>query len=218
MRNFAVVLMALAYGCAGENSPVSSVTENRQAGRSLAVTSHPDGSSTDEIQNIHERYDFRWNNWGDTKEQILSNDPGVVFEVNEGVGLSLIESGWTTDTFELPDGDKYVVSVEYDVVADVLVAGHYWFDSTMTTARADTLVVELNRRYGDPESTTEEKITWMINTDEEDASSGTEIYINLPGENGGGCLHYYSLALKARTAEARRYNRLPVRVVVPDGA
>lgn len=215
MRFLTMILVVLAYGCAGGNSPVSSVTENRQAGRSLAVTSHD--SSTAETQDIHSQYDFRWNNWGDSKELISSNDPGVVFRVNEGVGLSLIESGWTTDAFALPDGDRYAVSVEYDVVSDALVAGHYWFDGTMTTTRADTLVVELKRRYGDPETTTERRITWMINTDEEDPSRGTEIYINLPGDNGGGCLHYYSLAHKARTAEARQYNRLPIRVVVPDG-
>ena len=110
------------------------------------------------------------------------------------------------------------MSVEYDVVSDVLVAGHYWFDRTMTNARANTLIEELKRRYGDPETTTEHRITWMIGDDEEDLSEGTEIYINLPGDNGGGCLHYYSLAHKEMTAEARRYNRLPIRVVVPDGA
>ncbi len=212
-----MILVVVAYGCAGENSPVASLSENRQAGRSLAVTNHPEGSSSSEVQNIHARYDFRWNNWGDTKEQILSNDPGVVFRVNEGVGLSLIESGWTTDAFALPDGDRYAVSVEYDVVSDALVAGHYWFDRTMTTARADTLIAYLKQRYGDPVTTTERRITWMVDLDEEDPTIGTEIYINLPGDSGGGCLHYYSLAHKARTAEARQYNRLPIRVVVPDG-
>lgn len=144
--------------------------------------------------------------------------PAWRLKVDEGAGLSLIESGWTTDALALPDregdssySDRFAVSVEYDVVAGELVAGHYWFDRTMTTGRADILVTELNLRYGEPVTTTERRITWIKNGD-------TEVYINLPGENGGGCLHYYSLDHKDKTAEARQYNRLPIRVVVPDGA
>ncbi len=71
------------------------------------------------------------------------------------------------------------MSVEYDVVSGVLVAGHYWFDKTMTIAWADTLLEELKRRYGDTETTTEHRITWMIGDDEEDLSEGTEKSISI---------------------------------------
>ncbi len=203
MRIFLSVLLALVYGCASEHSPVSSTTPAGQASRSLA-----DSDSLD-TQPIHEQLDFRWNRWGDSKDQIIANDPGKVsFRVEEGVGPSLIESGWTTDVFYLSDGDRFTVSVEYDMVADELVAGHYWFDRSMTMARAELLIEELNNRYGEPVTTTDRRITWIKNGD-------TEVYINLPTENGGGCLHYYSEEHRAKTEEAKSYNRLPIRPIVP---
>ena len=205
MRISSLVLIILVYGCAGENSPVSSKVSVDQVSPSLAE------SDSAEVQRIYEQYDFRWSHWGDNKDQITSNDPGkVLFRVKDGVGLSLIESGRTTEVFVLSNGEKFTVDfVEFDVVAGELVAGHYWFDRTMTTARAELLIEELKIRYGEPVTTTSSRITWIKNGD-------TEVYINLPSEHGGGCLHYYSEEHRAKTAEAKSYNKLPIRAVVPE--
>lgn len=204
MRVLMLFVLVSIYGCSSANSPVASNDVQNQT--RPAVTD----SDTEDESPIYEQYDFRWSKWNDSKEQVQTNEPGELeVRLKEGVGLSALESAWTTDVFVFSNGDKDTVDVEYEFAGDELYAGHYWFDETMTSARAQLLVDELNIRYGDPVSTTESKVTWMKNGD-------TEVYINLPSVDSGGCLHYYSPETEEKVEAAESYNNLPIRPVVPE--
>ncbi len=201
MRYVTLILVVLVYGCSSEKSPLASGNEHL----SERVSAH----ETSDAKPIYEQYDFRWSNWDDSKSMVTAAEPGELdIVVSEGSGLSALESAWTTDVFVFSNGEKDTVDVEYEFAGDELFAGHYWFDETMTPARSQMLIDELNVRYGDPVSVTEGRVTWMKNGD-------TEVYITL-SDTGGGCLHYYSPDAEEKVERAKSYNKLPIRVVVPD--
>ena len=204
MRFALLILVVLVVGCSSENSPVSTVDLTPER---LRLTAHPDGDEP-----IYESYDFRWNNWNDSKSKVTVSEPGEIrFEVSEGSGLSALENGYTTDVFVFSNGEKDTIDVEYDFAGDELYAGHYWFDETMNLDRTQELIDELTLRYDDPVSETDGRITWMKNGD-------TEVYITITSDGTGGCLHYYSPDSDEKVEKARAYNDLPIRVVVPDGS
>ncbi|MXY98359.1 MAG: hypothetical protein F4Z29_11585 [Gemmatimonadetes bacterium] len=202
MRFLVFVFVVLIYGCSGEHSPVATVEIPIERVR---LTAH---QTSDEP--LYEVYDFRWNNWNDTKAKVTESEPGEIrFELAEGSGLSALENGYTTDVFTFANGEKDTIDVEYDFAGDELYAGHYWFDETMNTVRTQMLIDELDVRYGDPVSETTGRITWMKNGD-------TEVYITLSDDGSGGCLHYYSPDADEKVEKAKSYNDLPIRVVVPE--
>lgn len=204
MRFVVLIFVVLVYGCSSERSPVSTVDFSTERVR---LTAHQVGDEP-----TYETYDFRWNNWNDSKSKVTESEPGEIrFEVSEGSGLSALENGYTTDVFVFSNGERDTIDVEYDFAGDELYAGHYWFDETMNLERTQMLIDELTVRYGDPVSETEDRITWMKNGD-------TEVYITLSNDGTGGCLHYYSPDSDEKVEKAKAYNNLPIRVVVPEGS
>ena len=161
---------------------------------------------------FHEIYDFRWSNWGDTIDDVLAVDTsGLEFDDENvtGYGRSTRISMFTTFILKISDTVSDTSSVEYEFIDDVLHAGHYWFSDHMTTETANMLLDELNTRYGDPVSQTDERIDWVKNSD-------TPVYLSMPSDSTNGCLHYQSAEYDILSERADNYNNLPIRPVVPD--
>ena len=161
---------------------------------------------------FHEIYDFRWSIWGDTIDEVLAVDTsGLEYDDENvtGYGQSTRISMITTFILKISDTVSDTSSVEYEFIDGALHAGHYWFSDHMTTETANMLLDELNTRYGDPVSQTDERIDWIKNSD-------TPVYLNMPSTTANGCLHYRSAEYDILSERADNYNNLPIRPVVPD--
>ena len=160
----------------------------------------------------HDQFDFRFSNWGDDEETVASNEPGGFWLSHIAGGKSTKESfGYATAVLEFSETVQDSVNVVYGFRAGILWFGAYDFAQSVPTSKMDTIKPELTERYGT--GTTVEGLEgvtgWTI-------GSRTFVFLYPANEERGIRIGYVSANAQLDTDTEDEYNRLPLRVVVPE--
>lgn len=155
------------------------------------------------------QFDFRFSNWGDDEETVSSNEPNWLYLDHIAGGKATKESlGFATAVLEFSDVLRDTVEVVYEFQGGLLVSGRYDFAMTVPATRMDTIRTELNERYG-PGTQTDNSWSW---------DKGTHTWVFLfPATTWRGIrIAYVDVNRKLDTEAEDDYNRLPLRVAVPE--
>ena len=160
----------------------------------------------------HRLFDFRFSNWGDDEETVASNEPAPNFHLHhfDGGKSTKVSSGTASALFRFSGEVNYLVHIEYRFTGGLLYAGVYTFDQD-DGPEFETVKELLNDRYGLGSSLDDYPgvLAWTKN-------SSTFVYLEPANSEHGLAITYLQRGTSYNTDEENEYNRLPLRVVVPE--
>lgn len=160
----------------------------------------------------HSLFDFRFSNWGDDEVTVQSNEPNWLFLNHIDGGKSTKESeGYATATLAFSDTVVDTVEVAYIFRGGLLVAGWYDFAMTVASEKWDSIEDELTERYGS--GVTVEGLDGVLGWTKSDQ---TFVFLYPATTWRGIRIGYIDRNASLDTESEDEYNRLPLRVVVPE--
>ncbi len=179
--------------------------EDRTAGVSESDSTDSLGIDTTPF---YDRYDFRWNMWGDTKDQVQDAEPNhLEFIVDDGGNDARVEMAYTDDTFEFSDSTTDSVNVTYSFVGGRLVTGAYAFSHPPMSSVVTMVKDKLTEQYGD---------SFLIGTFESWQKNDYTAVSVLASDSTNTQFLYYHEDYLGLLVDAWNYNDLPLRPVVPE--
>ncbi len=157
----------------------------------------------------HSHFDFRFSNWGDSEETVASNEPGGFRLEHIAGGKSTKESeGYATAVLTFSDTVEDSVEVAYLFRGGELYGGWYDFPITAPADKMSMIQNALTERYGLGELS-DGSWTWI-------KGERTFVFLFSATDWRGIRIAYVDATSPFDTEAEDAYNRLPLRVVVPE--
>lgn len=158
----------------------------------------------------YHQFDFRFSNWGDDESTVASNEPGAFSLEHVAGGKATKESfGYATAVLQFSDAVHDTVTVVYAFRGEALWLGAYDFDLSVPDSKRAFVATYLSDRYGLATIDDDGTRRWTKN-------DRTVVYLFAANEVRGIRIAYIDRNAQLDTEAEDDYNRLPLRVIVPE--
>lgn len=158
----------------------------------------------------YQQFDFRFSNWGDDESTVASNEPGEFVLEHVAGGKATKESfGYATAVLQFSDAVHDTVTVVYAFRGEALWLGAYDFDRSVPDSKRAFVATYLSDRYGLATIDDDGTRRWTKN-------DRTVVFLFAANEVRGIRIAYLDRNAQLDTEAEDEYNRLPLRVIVPE--
>ncbi|MXY98046.1 MAG: hypothetical protein F4Z29_09935 [Gemmatimonadetes bacterium] len=158
----------------------------------------------------YHQFDFRFSNWGDDEATVQSNEPdSLVMNHIDGGKATKESEGYATATLEFSDTVIDTVTVIYAFRGGALWLGAYDFDQSVPDSKRAFVATYLSDRYGTATTDDDGTRQWTKN-------DRTVVFLFAANDWRGIRIAYIDVNAQLDTDAEDDYNRLPLRVVVPE--